>query len=49
MAFGSIPHDKLFDMMNRLNLPTGFIDLSKNIYSNSSSRFHQQDSSVGGC
>lgn len=37
-AFGSVPHDKLFDMMSCLNIPSHFITLCKDIYSGSSSR-----------
>ena len=37
-AFGSVSHDLLWFMMNRLQVPTPFIDLCKSIYAGSSQR-----------
>lgn len=37
-AFGSVPQDRMFDMMGRLNVPNGFISLCKDIYHQSSSK-----------
>ena len=38
-AFGSIPHSVLFDMMSRLSIPPHFINLCKDIYDGSYTRY----------
>ena len=37
-AFGNVTHELLFDMMNRLNIPSEFINVRKDIYSSSKYR-----------
>ena len=37
-AFGNVTHDLLFDMMNRLNIPSEFINVCKDIYTSSTYR-----------
>ena len=39
-AFGSIPHNKIFEMMQRLGVDQNFIDLCKDIHHQSSFKIH---------